>query len=419
MAATEKNSLLTALFLALFFTFALMEVPAEAEYSASASLRVREEYTDNVDLTSTDKKSEYITTINPDIRLDYKGKITSLLLNAGLNYYYYANDSQGDHLNFYGGLDSRTQVYKDIFFLNIFDQYSRVTIDQRRPVTQENVTVNLTDSNTLRANPYILYPLGSTLKARVDYLYTNQWYSSNQGHNYQDHTFSGSLIKELSASTSTFVTYSYDMHRYSGISNSSISDYDRQTGNYGIKFEKTRLLVEGSVGYTWFDFTDGRKTNDIVWNAAVQYKITELLSLRGESSQDFTDSVDAGPVRRLTGRGVIAYGGQFPVSVAVFNTRDTYLLSDRTDHSTGAIATGSIPFSSKMTGNIFANYTRFKFQPEDERVDRYGVGFSLAYAIRKATLSAGYTYNRNDSNIDQNDYTNNVIWLQIRVVYDI
>ncbi len=70
MVVMEKNSLLTVLFLVFLFTFALMEAPAEAEYSASASLGLREQYTDNVHLTPTDKKSDYITTVNPDIRLD-------------------------------------------------------------------------------------------------------------------------------------------------------------------------------------------------------------------------------------------------------------------------------------------------------------------------------------------------------------
>jgi uncharacterized protein (PEP-CTERM system associated) len=124
-------------------------------------------------------------------------------------------------------------------------------------------------------------------------------------------------------------------------------------------------------------------------------------------------------VRRLAGTAAIAYGGQFPVTVGVFNYRDTYLLSDRSDHSTGATADCSIPVSAKMTGKILANYTRFKFQPGDERTDRYSAGLSLAYALKIASLSVGYTYNRNDSTIDLNDYTNNIIWLQLRFVYEI
>jgi hypothetical protein len=382
-----------------------------ADVQIVPSVLLREAYNDNIFLRQTDKKDDYITTVAPSIRLEYEGKVTSLSLSSGLNYYYYAKQTEQDHLRYYGSLDSLTHLYKDIFFLKVDDEYSRVTIDQRKPVAEGNVTVNLTDSNILHVNPYAVFPLSSTLKARMDYRYLNQWYSSTEGVKYQDHVLSGSLIKEWTDSINTFVNYTYDMRRSAGI-----EDYNRQSGNVGIKIQKARLSLGGAIGYTSYDFEEGRKSNAVIWNASAEYRITELLSLRGAYSRDFTESVDEGSLRRTEGQVSIEYHGAYPIIVTAFDSRDVYLLINRQDDSTGVRADCNIPITSTMTAKILARYTHFKFLPEDERVNRYGAGLSLAYALRMTTVSVGYTYNRNISTVTSDDYTNNIIYIQVRFV---
>jgi hypothetical protein len=47
-----------------------------------------------------------------------------------------------------------------------------------------------------------------------------------------------------------------------------------------------------------------------------------------------------------------------------------------------------------------------------EKYDRYGANLSLYYDISMGQLSAGYTYTLNESDLDDEDYTNNIVYLQ-------
>ncbi|MDT8445225.1 MAG: hypothetical protein RQ722_13095, partial [Desulfuromonadales bacterium] len=48
---------------------------------------------------------------------------------------------------------------------------------------------------------------------------------------------------------------------------------------------------------------------------------------------------------------------------------------------------------------------------EAEQYDRYSANFSLYYTTRLGRVSAGYIYNRNDSDLDDENYTNNIVYV--------
>jgi uncharacterized protein (PEP-CTERM system associated) len=394
------------------FLFTGIESLSWAEYKLSGSIGLREAYTDNLLLTSTDKQDAFITTVNPQMTLDYNRNLLTLSLLAGVQYHFYSPRIRGDEVHFYGNLDSTLSPYKDILFLKVSDSFSRVMIDQRRQVALDNVSVNLTDSNTLKMNPYVIYPLSETLKTKIGYTYVNQWYSTSLGDKFEDHSFSGSLIKELSPRISAYVMYTYLMHRPS-----LTPDSNRHDGTVGASLQVgTRLSVDGSVGEAWYDSKGTGNYNSFLWNVDAKYAISELLSLSATYSQTFQDSVDVGPFRRRGGTGTISYTGKIPVSLNFFSNEDTYLEIDRKDNATGATIDCSFPITAKITAKAVGGYTYFKFLPQKEDVHRYGYGVSLDYAMKITTVTLGYTYNRNDSTVNENDYENNIVWLQARVV---
>jgi uncharacterized protein (PEP-CTERM system associated) len=114
----------------------------------------------------------------------------------------------------------------------------------------------------------------------------------------------------------------------------------------------------------------------------------------------------------------VFYSGNIPVAVTFTYEKDKYpeVTGGRKDEWKGVNISTSKSLTQKITGQLIGFYTNYKFLPEDESAKRYGVNVDLAYAFKIATLSLGYTYNRNNSNFDANDYSNNIVYLHARFI---
>jgi hypothetical protein len=65
-----------------------------------------------------------------------------------------------------------------------------------------------------------------------------------------------------------------------------------------------------------------------------------------------------------------------------------------------------------MTFDLTGEASVWRFLPEDEDQFRYGAGLAASYPFRFGTLSAGYRYRATDSDLDENDYKSNVVYVQ-------
>ena len=74
--------------------------------------------------------------------------------------------------------------------------------------------------------------------------------------------------------------------------------------------------------------------------------------------------------------------------------------------------TGELPFNDKtgMTGLLrYANYDQSGVY--EEQYDRYSAKFAVYYETRLGRVSTGYIFNKNDSDLDNEDYTNNIVFV--------
>ncbi len=399
-----------------------------ADYTLTPSVLIREEYNDNVNLSSSDKEHDYITTVSPTIHLDDTTKSLTLSLDAGVEYRYYALHTEGMKLNYLGNLESLLTAYKDIFFIRTGDKYERITIDIRNQVALDNVSANVTERNNFVTNPYVLFPLSDTVKAKIGYTYQNIWYSSSSGDDLQDHMFEGELDKELSAKISAFLKCDYVIHRPA-----MTEAYDSQAVSLGLNYQVSpKLFLSGAIGETWFNFAENASaaanttvgsfqggngnSSGKTWNANAKYLLTELVTLSAGGSDNYADSVNVGTYRRVDVFANISYVGNVTVTLNGYNNTDDYITVIRKDRTTGVDLDLAVPFSSRITGNLKGRYAHYSFLPEDEKVNRYGAKVSFDYALKIMTLSLGYTYNESDSHTTNNSYKNNIIWLQAKFI---
>jgi len=416
---------------------------ASAEFNLKPSLLVREEYNDNIDLTRDNRVDDFITTINPSLGISWKTSMVELSADYGLNFRFYLKNSDRNETDFTGAqrakADTTFTLLPERLFLKVSDVFERVPIDERNQVAIDNYFVNMTNTNRLTVNPYLQYPLTSTIFLNAGYTYNNVWYDSPVGDDLESHAVTAGLTKQFGERLSIFGNYT---HKWEMPKNTPKND--SQTGSIGASSQVTpKLMVSGSVGVTESDYGDikgftikrivrlpdgtflvllepvkmNRKTSSVVWNAQANYTLTERISLALGMSQSVQDSVYEGSVRNRTYNGSLSYDAKIPITLSVNHTESTYLLIDRKDKTTGGTLSASIPLIPSITLRLAGTYNHHTFDPDGEKVDRYGVIAGFDYALSFTTLGVGYTFNYSDSSIDANDYYNNIAFVQARFTY--
>lgn len=226
--------------------------------------------------------------------------------------------------------------------------------------------------------------------------------------------------------------------------------YDTHTGTIGAVLQVTpKLTLNGSIGKVYYRYKSGTltgriqyfidtdivhedelvpqeyrpaDTDSLIWNAQANYLLSDRLSLETHYSRDFTDSVDQGAFKRDSVGGSVKYSHAIEATLAGFYTNSTYETEDRKDKSAGGTLSAKVPLGASLAANVGGSYTHYKFSPDEiititEKVNRYTAQASLDYTLRILTMGLGYTWNYNDSNVDVNDYRNNIVWLQARLTY--
>jgi hypothetical protein len=396
----------------------ILSSPVWAEFKLTPSISLREEYDDNIFLTADDEEADFITSIYPSVSLSYTSNLLTLSLDYGIDiklYMHNPDENETDLTNTQNAkLDSTLSLYRDIFFLKVFDEYSRVPIDERRQTAIENPFVNMTDLNHLLINPYLEYPLSGTLKAKAGYTYENLQYKDEEGDDAENHLMTGGLVKEFSPKLSGSVFYTYSVHDLK--SNEDNEDYDRQDIMFGMNYQLTqKLSLQGTYGHGWLNYKETEDFDSAIWSVNANYLLTEKLSMGAGYSQDFSDSVDAGAYTNEVATIYITREGTVPLTLKGFARKADYIVEDREDKSAGVALNADIPLTPKMTARVTGLYTYYKFLPEEEKVNRYGAGISFDYEIKITTISFGYIHNLSDSTIEENDYRNNRFWVQARI----
>lgn len=384
-----------------------------AEYTLKKSLHVREEYNDNIFLSEENRQEDFITTISPAFKLVYQRPLIELAFDYGLNIRLYADHADQNDISLdrsqNGKFESTLSLYKEIFYLKVFDEYKRVPIDQRDKIALDNVLVNMTDMNYFAFNPFVQYPLTGTLTARASYIYENKWYRDNPESDLFNHVLDFSMTKELSQRVRSTVSYSYLFHR----PNLFADRYNNQNATAGIEYQVTpKLLLAGSGGLSWFNYESGADSADNIWSTSARYLLTGKATISAAYSEKFNNAVLLGTFRQKKGSVMLEYSGAVPVTLTFFKNTDTYKLVDRNDDGWGAGVSSHLQLSPRLTGSLITNYTHYRFLPQGDEVDRVGAGLSVTYEGRVANVSFGYTHNLTESTEPGGSFRNNIIWAQ-------
>lgn len=389
------------------------------DFHISPTVSVREEYNDNIYL-ERDEESDFITYIQPVFTVDWNTRLADLSLNMGLDYEKYWNNSDEDDLRPSQGssLESRFNLYKDIFLLEISDSYERVTIDDGGKGGVGNNLVNLTDSNKLTINPYMLFQPSRDLQARIEYTYVNDWYRESEGDDAETHTYTAMLNYQLSPRISTNVVYGYEQYRprdvsHSAADNSGEEEYDRNSVSMGVSWQvNEQMLISANAGRTWlyYDFSDDYATD--MYGGEIAYQLNSAVAVGADYQDDISASVDEGVRDKRKYSAYVSYAKRYKAKLSVFQSRDKYLELKRRDDSWGLNLDGEVPLNVKQGIVWLLNYSDYS-EGHLQDYERYGAKVEFYHQLRLGRMSLGYTYNENDSTIRDNDYTNNIVFIKM------
>lgn len=181
---------------------ACVAFPAFAgDWKITPTIAVNETATDNVALTSTQKKGDLITDVNPGIRIEGTGGRSKLRFDYQLHNLFHAQDSSRDRtqntLNAFGTLEA----LENWFFIDASGMISQQSISAFGGTTSTavntNVGTNTTESSTYRLSPYFRGSFGSFADYQLRYNLTNTSTKSNTAFN----SDSNELVATLKGTT--------------------------------------------------------------------------------------------------------------------------------------------------------------------------------------------------------------------------
>ena len=393
----------------LFYNYTTLEA---AELSVVPSITVREEYDDNIFLTKDNKAHDYITRAMPSISMAYKAPSWDWELDYTLHWWYYAQRGESDSSH-NAALKSKTNVLKNFLYLDVSDAYSSVILEPRRPSTEDNLSLNRTDSNTFNVSPYIKHQLTSETSFSLGYRYTNIWYKVDNGIDRQMHTGFANIEHTFSPKLKTLLGVEHTADR----PDRDNSENDQTTGLIKISYSiSPKTEFDAMAGYKWINFKQGNNVDRQIYDASLKYHFHRIGTAELKATSTFTTSPLYGILETRIQQFLIRYGEILSLNGGIFHEEGRYIEIDRQDFTNGVTVGFGYKPTPRFAFKTSGTYRKSKFMPEGTNRENYNSFAGIDYSLtQKTIISLLYNYNKENSAIDANGYTNNIIGLQIKI----
>jgi Putative beta-barrel porin 2 len=388
-------------------------------------ISVQEEYNDNINLTSANKKDDYITTVKPGLKYTNMDKVSGVDFDYNLGLVYYGKETDNNYVSHNGSLNAKyltkehfnfylkesfirsdeqrereyfttteenkyvlsTRAERSIYWRNVvaptieyqFGPDNRVGINYRNNIYRTESTVGQ-DSQEDYINPFFDYWFNQKNGLHLEYGYTMGAFKLSP--DMTGHRANGRYTNRISPKSSIFAEYTFSQRNFDPPS----IDYDIHEPSVGITYAFSPTFnASAQVGYFWKEPEIGNKTDGPSYKASIanlDVRTTYILSLQGGYTEDFFTSENLGFNRyhRLTG------------SI-------THFLEKRT--------------SVGVAGNV----ERAEFD-QDRKDWTWGVDGTLSHTpLKWLTLALEISHRERNSNVDANDYTENRGIIRITATY--
>jgi hypothetical protein len=390
-------------------------------------ISLKEEYSDNLNLTATNKKEDFITTVQPGIKFSNMDKRSGVDLDYSLGAVFYGKSSNLNyishnasvnakyltegHVNFYlkesfirsdepreqeyftAAEDNRyvlaTRTDRAIYWRNVvaptieyqFGPENRVGVNYRNNIYRTD-SAGGQNSQEDYINPFFSYWFDKQNGIYLEYGLTYGDFEKNP--DLTGHRANARYTNRFSAKSSAFAEYTYSKRTYAEL---STADYDIHEPTVGMTFAFSPTLTASiQAGYFWTkpktgDGKDGYSYKGELAN--IDPRTTYKLSLQGGYTEDFFTAENLGFNRyhRLTGS-----------------------LNHKLDQ--------------RMSIGCFGNLERAEFEGPDHRDTVWGIGARASYMpLKWLTLALEVSHKDRQSDVALYEYTENRGMFTITATY--
>jgi hypothetical protein len=400
-------------------------------------ISVQEEYNDNINLTPTDKKDDYITTINPGLRytnmgvtsgvnLDYSLGVVLYGKNTDLNYISHNGSLEAkyltkEHLNFYlrdsfiRSEDNReyeyftttaenkfvlsTQTQRAVYWRNVvaprveyqFGREDRVGLNYINNIYRtDNTTSENSQENYI--NPFLDYWFDLQNGLHLEYGYDIGNFEKSA--DMTGHMAKARYTYRFRTQMSIFGEYAFTRREFDRSSSLSpgflapTSDYDIHNPSMGITYAFSPTFTAlAQIGYFWYEPEIGSRIDGVNYLASITHRgdvrTIYVVSLQGGYTEDYFTSQNLGfnKYHRLTG------------SITHF-------------------------LEKRLSVGLLGSIERVEFIQEDRNDWIWSVGGTVSYMpLKWLTLALEISHREDNSNVDIGDYTENRGLIRITATY--
>jgi hypothetical protein len=394
---------------------------------------VKEEYSDNLNLTKTNKNEDYITTVQPGIRFSNMDDKAGVNLDYALGAVFYGKKTNLNYISHNASLDVK---YMTASHINFYLKESFIRSDEPReqeyfttPAVNRYVLATTTERAVYWRNvvaPTIEYQFGPESRLGVNYRNNIYRTDSTSGENSQEHYINpffsywfdkrngisleygltyGEFDKNpdltgqranarytyrFSPQYSIFAEYTYSKRTFdsSEPSTSSLStDYDIHEPSIGMKFLiSTALTASIQVGYFWTRLKTGIGKEGVSYKGELvntDPRTTYGLSLQGGYTEDLFTAQNLGFIRYHSLTGFLNHLLDKQLSLGCF---------------------GSIEYA--------------EYETSDRRDTIWGIGGRASYMpLKWLTLALEASHRENQSSVDAATYAENRGMFRVTVMY--
>lgn len=372
-----------------FSIMSIVTVAQGAEFELHPSVAVNEEYTDNVFETNTNRTSEYITRTLPGLTASYKAPALNADLNYVFDYRHYSRKNHEDEIAHSLSTKAHLTAVENLLFLDVSDEYQRVSLDVTRDVTRESLFVNQSDRNVVTASPYFTLHPTERIMLKPGYRFIDTRYFGSSGYDKTDHIAFLNMTYELSKRW--FLTVDYTFFRETAV----IDNLSQHQILGGFRYEYAdKSFVFAQAGNSWTSYDSGQRLNNIVWNAGLTHVfgtvtgtvITGVRYNEDPLSNIMKESFVAGSLGMRLERGSLSFSPMY--SEYVLTKTDTLQTKKY-----GATASGQYEFNADLNGKLAFTAEKYEQPLLGSYTRRFQADSSLSYLLAKQlVVSLSYVY---------------------------
>ena len=396
-------------------------------------ITVREEYNNNIDLTATNKKSDFITTVSPGLKLSTSEKTYGIDLDFNAGFNFYAKEEDNNYISLLGNLNTWYALTPRLSF-RVRDYLIRSDENREPDYSVSALEGTYLTSRTFRRVPYTR----NVFEPSVEYQYGKK--EDLISINYRNNLYNTqSQVSEDSVENYINPRFTHWFDIRNGISleyGLTLGDFQRSsdlvgqmaTGRYTYRFNP-KTSIFGEYTQMWRNF-DGPRVDYIVYRPSIGIEHAFTPTLTGK--------VQGGYYRADPTKGSALDGPFYDITVTQQAQRTTYTLGFQggytedffTSENRGftqyhrALGRVSHQFLRRVNVGLYSSYEWNKNSGslilsgrETDRI--WTIGGNAGYQILKwLTLSLDLSHRENHSNIDAADYSEYRGMLSITATYN-